>query len=432
MRLSVVRRSIYCLLNRPSREAVANCNRQADSQYNDRQKRGSLSKPNLQANPNLFELKMTQSTMVFFRSLTLILPMANLYAEAPTPGPTLSTKPLSEVLEVIRVEFKLPGLAAGILTSDGIKEMAAVGYRKIGDNTKVSESDHWHLGSCTKAMTATLIGILVDEGKLTWDMTLADVFPDDATQMDVAFRRITLRHLLTHQSGLPANGAWWLLGKDRSPTEQRHELLRRMIKGSVSNVPESKFLYSNVGYAIAGLMAETKTGMSWESLMREKLFQPLGMEQVGFGIPGTLGEVDQPWGHQPTLLGLGPLKPVQLDNAPSLGPAGTVHASIEHWGKFIALHLKPENSILPKEIWTQLHTPPTDADYALGWSIVDRPWAGGQAWTHSGSNTVNFCVCWLAPKKDFAVIVATNSGQQNAASALDKVASQLIKRHLKQ
>lgn len=357
--------------------------------------------------------------------------LSNLLAEDHATEETLSTKPVSEILEAIRVEYKLPGLAAGIVTSNGIKELAAVGYRKAGDDTKVTESDLWHLGSCTKAMTATLIGILVHEGKLSWDTTLAEVFPEDAEQMDDAFRKITLMHLLTHRSGLPANGAWWSLGKDRSLGEQRHEILRRMIKVSVSNEPGSKFLYSNVGYALAGLIAETKMGMPWESLMHEKLFQPLGMKQVGFGIPGTLGQVDQPWGHQPTWLGLGALKPVQLDNAPSIGPAGTVHASIEDWAKFIALHLKPENSLMAKEIWTQLHTPPVDSEYALGWGVVERSWAGGKAWTHSGSNTVNYCVCWLAPQKDFAVIIATNSGQQNAAMALDKAASELIRRQLK-
>ncbi len=374
---------------------------------------------------------MTRLIPIFVVLVAFNISRNNLFAGDRSPETASSKKPLSEILETIRVEFRLPGLAAGIVTSNGIQEIAAVGYRKMGDDTKVTETDFWHLGSCTKAMTATLIGILVHEGKLAWDTTLAEVFPEDAKQMDDAFRKITLMHLLTHRSGLPANGAWWELGKDRSLPEQRHELLRRMIKGSVSNEPGSKFLYSNVGYALAGLIAETKMGMPWESLIREKLFQPLEMKQVGFGVSGTLGEVDQPWGHQPTWLGLGALKPVQLDNAPSLGPAGTVHASIEHWAKFIALHLKPENSLIPKEIWTQLHTPPVDAEYALGWGIVERPWSGGQAWTHSGSNTVNYCVCWLAPKIDFAVIIATNSGQQNAASALDKAASELIRRHLK-
>jgi CubicO group peptidase (beta-lactamase class C family) len=354
----------------------------------------------------------------------------NLFAEDETASPSAPDKSLEQIFEEVRLEFKLPALAGGIVTSNGIKEIAAVGKRKLGDDTAVTIDDLWHLGSCTKAMTATLVGILVSEGKLNWETTLADLFPEDASEMEDAFQTIHLTHLLTHRSGLPANGTWRALGAKLSPTQQRHELLRRMMKQPLLHEPGSKFLYSNVGYALAGLMAETVTGASWESLIQEKLFHPLGMSQVGFGIPGTIDQTDQPWGHHSTFLGLGPLKPIQADNASSLGPAGTVHASLHDWAKFIALHLNAEQKVLPPEIWTQLHTTPADADYALGWAVVERPWSGGEALTHSGSNTVNFCVCWLAPKKDFGVIVVTNTGQANAALALDKAASLLIGRHL--
>jgi len=355
---------------------------------------------------------------------------AILFAEEETALAPVPDKTLEQVLEEVRLEFKLPALAGGIITSDGMKEMAAVGKRKLGVDTAVTNNDLWHLGSCTKAMTATLIGILVSEGKLTWETTLGGLFPEDAGEMDEAFRTINLTHLLTHRSGLPANGPWRALGAKLSPTLQRRGLLRRMMKQPLLNEPGSQFLYSNVGYALAGLMAETVAGTSWESLIQEKLFKPLAMNQVGFGIPGTIDQTDQPWGHHSTFLGFGPLKPIQADNASSLGPAGTVHASLHDWAKFIALHLNAEQKLLPPEIWNHLHTPPADADYAFGWTVVQRPWAGGEALTHSGSNTVNFSVCWLAPKKDFAVIVATNTGQPDAALALDKAASQLIRRHL--
>lgn len=356
---------------------------------------------------------------------------ATLFAEEETASTPEPDKTLEQVLEEIRLEFKLPALAGGIVTSDGMKEMAAVGKRKLGVDTAVTNDDLWHLGSCTKAMTATLIGVLVSEGKLTWETTLAEIFPEDAGEMEEAFRTIHMTHLLTHRSGLPANGPWRALGAKLSPTQQRHELLRRMVKQPLLHEPGSKFLYSNVGYALAGLIAETVTGTSWESLIQEKLFQPLAMSQVGFGIAGTIDQTDQPWGHHSTFLGLGPLKPIQADNASSLGPAGTVHASLDDWAKFIALHLSADQKLLPSEILNHLHTPPADAEYALGWGVVQRPWAGGEALTHSGSNTVNFCACWLAPKKDFAVIIATNTGQSNAALAIDKAASHVIRRHLK-
>ena len=179
------------------------------------------------------------------------------------------------------------------------------------------------------------------------------------------------------------------------------------------------------------------------------------MQSVGFGIPGTLGQVDQPWGHRSTLLGLGPLKAVQLDNAASLSPAGTVHASLQAWSQFLAAHLAADPDLLPAEIWETLHSPfkpspfnpsplnpdnaadgkaaknSSDSDYAMGWVVVDRPWAHsedeqGLALMHSGSNTVNYCVCWLAPQRQLGIMACTNTGQANAPRALDKTVSQLI------
>ncbi len=337
---------------------------------------------------------------------------------------------LHSELEKLRQEFKLPALAGAIITMDGVKEQAAVGVRKMGTDISVTDNDLWHLGSCTKAMTATMIATLVQDGKLQWDTTFADVFPDDAERMDAKFRDITLLQLLTHRSGLPANGPWRELGDERTPTQQRRELLRRLTGNPLLHDPGSAFLYSNVGFALAGLMAETVTGQSWEELMQQRIFKPLEMAHAGFGVPGTLGQVDQPWAHRATWLGLGPLDALQLDNAASLGPAGIVHAPLSDWGKFIALHLNRDNPIVPAEIWQRLHTPPEGTDYALGWIVAERPWAGGKALTHTGSNTVNFCVCWLAPERGFAVIAATNSGQPNAGMALDRVASFLIRRQL--
>jgi len=337
---------------------------------------------------------------------------------------------ISDLLAPIRVENELPAIAAAIFNSQGMIESGVVGVRNIDDPTAATIDDLWHLGSCTKAMTATMIATLVDEGKLDWTTTLAEVFPGEAPAMDPACRGITLEQLLTHRSGLPVNGAWRQLGKNRTTTDQRLELLRRVTAPSPTSEPGSEYVYSNVGFAIAGLMAETVTGTPWETLMRDRVFTPLRMTDVGFGVAGTIGKIDQPWGHYRSLLGLGPLEPLQLDNAPSLGPAGTIHASLASWANFCALHLRPKNDLVTQTTWQRLHTPPDGGAYAMGWNVFEREWAGGKSLNHAGSNTINFCVCWLAPERDFGVLVATNAFQTNAPVALDKVASLLIDRVL--
>ena len=325
---------------------------------------------------------------------------------------------LEQELEAIRQEFDLPGLAGGIVLRQGLQDMAAVGFRKSGSEVRVTKQDLWHLGSCTKAMTATLLATLVQEGQLAWNTTLFELFPELQAQMSEDFRQITLEHLLTHRSGLPANGAWHDLGSDRTTTAQRVELLRRQLDQPLDHPPGAKYQYSNVGYALAGLMAEQKT---------------LGMSQVGFGIPGTIGDTDQPWGHRTTWFGLGTLQPVQLDNAASLGPAGTVHAALEDWAKFIALHLNRDNGLVQPEVWDKLHTAAAGSDYAMGWLVAERQWAKdtegkGLALTHAGSNTANYCVCWLAPQAGFAALAVCNSGQSNAPRALDRTIGALIRR----
>ena len=135
----------------------------------------------------------------------------------------------------------------------------------------------------------------------------------------------------------------------------------------------------------------------------------------------------QPWGHH---LDGRDIKPTQRDNAPSMGPAGTVHCSISDWAKFAALHLAGErgdSKLLKPATLKTLHIPPPSCEYAGGWQVVERSWAGGAALNHNGSNTSWYATIWLAPARDFAVLVATNQGDKQAAGACDQAASALIR-----
>ncbi len=267
-----------------------------------------------------------------------------------------------------------------------------------------------------------MIGTLVEENKLSWSSSIRDVFPARAKALHPDFQGVTLSQLLTHRAGLPANGPWWEL-KGKTTTEQRRDLLSQMMKKRPESKPGTTFLYSNVGYAVAGLMAEQVTERPWERLMRERLFEPLGMKSAGFGPPGTPGKLDQPWGHSAER------EPSQTDNAPALGPAGTVHVTVADWAKFAQLHLRGEQGkarILKAATFRSLHTPPGGGDYAGGWMVLSRPWAGGRALTHSGSNTTWYCTAWLAPARDFGVLVATNMGGETATQACDDACSSLI------
>ena len=148
-----------------------------------------------------------------------------------------------------------------------------------------------------------------------------------------------------HRGGIVANPKSWHAYKSRPTlTETR----RAIAADALSKKPAGKigeYVYSNFGYMIAGLIANKATGKPWEQLMKEEVFSPLGITSFGFGPPGTKDKTDQPWGH---ITALGLTTPIQGDNAPALGPAGTVHMSMEDWAKFCRQHLpaKPgDNSV---------------------------------------------------------------------------------------
>jgi CubicO group peptidase (beta-lactamase class C family) len=339
---------------------------------------------------------------------------------------------LHEIAKKLIAEHQLPGMVVAVATADGVVAKGAAGLRKLGSDVRFTADDQVHIGSCTKAMTAALIGIFVDEGKISWDSTIEECLPELSKEIHPDFRKATVAQLLSHRTGMDANADWWNLSGD-STTQQRVTLVKELLAKAPPH-PVGDFLYSNCGYAVAAVMLETKTGKSWEDLIQERIFKPLKMESAGFGPPGTPWRNDQPWGHTNAL---GVKVPRQLDNAPPLGPAGRVHLTIDDWGKFIAAELKGlrghDTAIGKSATVKREHVPSSDDQhYGLGWLIVDRPWAKGtsgegKAHTHTGSNTMWFAVVWMAPAKDFAVMAATNTAGESGGAGCDGAASALIK-----
>ncbi|MFO1485109.1 MAG: serine hydrolase domain-containing protein [Verrucomicrobiaceae bacterium] len=331
-------------------------------------------------------------------------------------------------LERIRTKYKLPALGGAYVTVDGAKLTAVTGVRKAGTQIAATKDDLWHLGSNTKAMTSTLAGIAVEAGKLRWDSTLGDVFPKAKGLKKSSLATATLTHLLTHWSGLPTNASWNPTPLNaRALMKERDAVLEAAAGLKNLPAPGSMHLYSNFGYVLAGHMLEEVYDQSCEDLMQVHIFKPLGMTQAGFGGTGTPGKIDQPWPHladgAPT-----PQNGPSVDNPPVLGPAGTVHAILTDWARFIAEHLAGPNGkgrLLKAETYRHLHTPVLSGGYAFGWKVLDRSW-GGRVITHNGSNTMNYCVAWLSPEKGFAMIACTNQGGDIPPKALDETVGLLM------
>ncbi|HEV7279087.1 MAG TPA: serine hydrolase domain-containing protein [Pirellulaceae bacterium] len=356
--------------------------------------------------------------------LSLARPSSAFAAEGHPPEEDLS----EIVAEKLRAT-KVPAAAMAVLQRGELRGAGVAGVRKRGADVLATIDDKFHLGSCTKAMTATLVGKYVERGDLDWTTTVAELFPK--FEIHQGYRDVTVRRLLAHVGGVPSDIDDELrnrLFRDRelSPRKGREALVRATLAAPPRESPAS-FEYSNTGYTIVGSALERRQNADWEELLRREVFQPLGMTSAGFGAPATKDQVDQPWGHRPD-----PVPPHPFgDNPPAIGPGGTVHASVRDWAKFVRLHLngQPEG-IVSDETLATLHEPVDGAQgYALGWFSLERSWSRGRVLTHNGTNTMNFAVAWLAPKEGFGVVVACNAGGAEAEELCDALASYAVDRY---
>lgn len=376
--------------------------------------------------------KFIAAAIALFGVLSTLLTQA---ASSPQPGissapscQTAGDKELAAILRTGRERHQIPAIAAAWVTSDGLQSCAVAGTRKKGSEIAATLNDKWHLGSDCKAMTAVLMARLVEKGMMRWDTTVGECFPEFASDLDPDARAITVNQLLSHRSGLAANPNL----REYRGTDGRAERLR-LVKTDLSKAlkhkPGSNYEYSNLGYAVAGAISEKITGKSWETLMTEHVFAPLEMTSVGFGGTGTPGRIDQPWGHDESGKAVRANGPF-VDNPAVLSPAGRVHCTIQDWAKFITDQLRGargEKALLKPESYRKLHAPPLGQEYALGWVVVDRPWGGGKVLNHAGDNTMNFANAWVAPERNFAVLVCVNQSGGKAFAASDEVVGAIIR-----
>ncbi len=254
-------------------------------------------------------------------------------------------------------------------------------------------------------MTATMLATLVAEGKLSWDTKLIEAIPELKNKIHTDYHNITLWQLLTHRAGIPKNPKDEGAFSSKEIKARRLAILEDNFK-SPANYEIDEFHYSNFGYVIAACMAEQITGLSWEVLMKQRLFDPLGMSSAGFGNPNKNKSTDQPWGHKKYVWKWWPSE-AYYDEL--IGPAGRIHCSIADWAKFISLWLTSENPILEHKYLDKLIDPVGDHFYAGGWGVAEHAWAKGITFNHSGSNEIWYASVIVTPKLDRAFVVATNS-----------------------
>jgi CubicO group peptidase (beta-lactamase class C family) len=359
---------------------------------------------------------------------------------------------LDSILQPYLARYDLPALAAAVVQSGQIIAAGAVGTREAGAHIPVTVNDRFHIGSDTKAMTALLAAMFVEEGALRWDSTVGEVFPELAAKMDQGLRYVTLEQLLSHTSGLPSDNEKFSKLLDQSLTrdgnldELRYWLVTQACKQRLRSKPGTTFAYSNLGYIMVGAMVERVSGTTWEELMEARVFNRLGLHTAGFGPQASLGKIDAPLGHE---LHDGKLKPMLAgpngDNPLILGPAGSVHLSLLEfaaWASWNAGEGARGPALVRPETLRRLHTPvismpprptaapgtPSGGGYGLGWGQVTYSWAPEPFVYHGGSNEKNLAYILLQPQHDFAMVLMTNVSGTQADQALTALVQQLYER----
>ncbi len=298
-------------------------------------------------------------------------------------------------------------------------------------------------------MSALVISRLVEQGLLTWSRAIPEYFPDE--RLSPAWKHVTLRELLSHTAGLQEPLLAFLQSaytKHESLREQRASFVRKVLSRVPSRAPGDRALYTNVDYIIAAVIAERVTGENWETLMHREVFAPLGLTSAGFGPPGEKGTTSQPWGHgkwrffQLGLIGNFAFDPDSrgADYPAMASPAGFIHLNAHDWAAYVAVQLRahrlnPQREFLRWSATTfdPLHELKYGLDYAGGWFVGTRPWAKGDRPTdtgrvlfHLGENGRWTSAVWMAPERDFAVLVACNQGDESRG--MDELVSRLVSR----
>jgi CubicO group peptidase (beta-lactamase class C family) len=377
-------------------------------------------------------------------------------ADKKRPAPR-GPESLDILLEPYLDKYGLPALGAAVVRDGRIVAIDVTGTRKAGRKIPVTTGDRFHIGSDTKAMTALLAAMFVEAGKLRWDSTVEEIFPELKKTVAAGWGAIPLEGLLSHTSGIPADDETFrrLLGESLDQEDLdlkglRYFILSKFITQPVAAAPRKQFAYSNMGYMMAGAMIERVAGKSWEELVLERVFVPLRLGNAGFGPQSNVGMVDAPLPHK---IIDGRAKPMlagpNADNPLVLGPAGTVHMSLQDFARWAIWNLgrgKRGPDLIRPETFTRLTTPvidiplkkdsapgtPARGRYGLGWGEVEFPWAKGPLLFHGGSNGMNLAHIILDLKSDFGMVLMTNIGGEKADEAFRSLAEELYKRYGKE
>ena len=346
---------------------------------------------------------------------------------ASSSGPKKFTKweNLNELAGQVTAEFKLPGVAIGYQQLGKNPETGVEGVRNTANpDSLIQLDDRLLVGSIGKSMTATLIGVLVDQKKLAWNSTLGAALPD--IKMLDTYKSVTVDQILHHRGGLPQDLRITQDQLDRitanaeKPTDIRKAYVADVLSRQPVGPVDAQMRYSNADYVVLGYIAERITHQPYEYLMERYVFRPMGLTTAIVAPVGTEGQVGyegEVVGHISNDFGYAPYDIGNPKLDLMMAPAGGgISCSIRDLLQFAMFHLKGitgDAKVLSEATYLKLHDAgsATGAErYACGW-ILDPTFAGGEPceW-HNGSNGSFYADMTIWPKSGFVAVAITNAG----------------------
>ena len=318
---------------------------------------------------------------------------------------------LVEQLEQQRQMLHVPGMAIAVVKDDEVVLTHGFGVANVETETPVTPKTIFAIGSSTKAFTSAVVGMLVDEGTMSWDDPVTKYLPYFTmnVESDDESAQVTLRDVLSHRTGFTRMGLLFASGQI-----PREEVLLDATKAEPYVPLCEKFYYSNVMYMSAGIAASKAAGTDWDTLIKDRILEPLHMDSTT--TSGLQAEKD-------SRLSLGYLwdedlqdyeyKP--LRNIDNIGPAGSINSNVLDMAQWLRLHLGSgeyegrrlisEESL--RETWTKQIDIAQGVGYGMGWMI--REWEGQPVIEHGGNTDGFTAQVAMLPESDIGFVLLTNA-----------------------
>ena len=340
-------------------------------------------------------------------------------AQKSVAKPTSSLAGFDQYITKTMQDWKDPGLAIAVVKDDSIVLMKGFGTRTMGKSEPVDEHTMFAIGSSSKAFTATLVAMMVDQGKMRWDDPATTYLPGMQLFDPYVTRELTVRDLLTHRSGLSRGDVMWY-----ATDYDRDEILRRVRFLKPTWSVRSRFGYQNIMYLAAGQAAAHVAGRSWDDLIRERIFSPLGMTESNTSVRGLAGQTNVATPHtevDDTLF------TVPWHNIDNIGPAGSINSNVSDMIKWVRFQLAQGKvagkSLVSPSALGETHAAqmiiPVGADarqvnpythlqaYGMGWFLQD--YRGRELDQHGGNIDGMSAMVAVMPEEKIGLVILTNA-----------------------